>query len=526
MGNFQTIQIQDFREHRLTRTEITALFRKYWLLVLSVFLCGTLGMWASFPIFFTTLFESKTILLVKIGRENSDTPGSVQRGQIISQGVRAADINSEVEMLQSRGLAEQVVDRLGPDAFKSVVATPEHWYGYPKYLAKLIVHEVKRWGKEFLILVNLQERLSARQEAIMRVTDGVRAEPVRDSDILVLKVQTPSPQLSVAVSNALLEAYMQARVAARRIPEGSSFFQAQVEESGERMNQAQMARAAIRSRWHLNSATEQRTQYLTELSSIHAEIDKNEAEIAKLRSQRDLMMSRQAVLPEMVRKEQTDANNPVVKTMKDQIASLQVERARLASRYLPDSEAIQKIDSQIADLEVAMKREPQTVVDKVTKEQNPSKRDFDVGIEQQGVQIAGLQSRDEALRLPEARLNQRLQSLTQGMDALETTDREYKQAEQDYLAACKRLEEARMSEELDAQRVSNVSVVAPPETPILPSAPNKLFLMGIAMVASLLLGAALAVIVETTDDRILDERNVVGMEGVTCIGTVSVKRTG
>lgn len=119
--------LESYYEHRLTRTEIAELVRKYWPVVLVVFLAGTIGTWMSLPIVFTDLYESKTMLLVKIGRENSETPGSVQRGQVITQGVQATDTNSEVEMLSSRTLVEVAVDRLGSDAFKVVQVPPEHW---------------------------------------------------------------------------------------------------------------------------------------------------------------------------------------------------------------------------------------------------------------------------------------------------------------------------------------------------------------------------------------------------------------
>ncbi len=516
--------IESFHEHRLSRTELAELTKKYWLLVLTVFVSGTVSMWLSFPIFFTDLYESKTTLLVKIGRENADTPGTVQHGQVMSQGVRAADINSEVEMLSSRAQVEFAVDRLGPDAFKSVLVPPQTWYGYPKYWAKKAGRGVKRASKEFLILVDLQKRLTPREEAILRAVDGVKVEPVKDSDILILKVRTPSAKLSVQLADALLEAYMRRRAAARRLPAGSEFFAAQLAEASERLNQGENTRAAVRARWKLTSATEQSTQYLTQLSAIQTEIVKNQAEIAKLEQQRERMLARFQTLPDLIRKEQVDASNPSIQSIKERVTNLKLERAKMASRYQPDSEVMSKIDAEIGDLEAALRDEPSTILNTVTNEENPSKREFRLGIEQQAVQIVGLETRNRYLRGPEVELSARLKELTRGMDALEAATREYNRAEQDYLFYSKRLEEARMSEALDAQRVTNVAIVVAPEMPIAPVAPKKLFIMGIAMAVSLLLGLAVAALMQATEDRILDERSVMEMEDVTYLGTVDLIR--
>lgn len=518
--------IESFHEHRFSRTELAELAQKYWLLVLATFLSGTAAMWLSFPVFFTDLYESKTSLLVKIGRENADTPSTVQRGQVMSQGVRVTDTNSEVEMLSSRALVEAVVDRIGPDAFKSVLAPPESWTGYPKYYVKKTARGLKSAYKELLILTDLKKRLTPREEAIVRVADGIEVEPVRDSDILVLKVRTPSARLSVDVSSALLDVYLQQRAAARRMPAGSDFFAARLAEASSRLTKAEEIRAAVRARWNLTSALEQRTQYLTELSAIQAEMVRNDAEIAKLQRQRALMMSRIPDLPELVRKEQVDAANPSIQSIKERVTALKLERAKIASRYLPDSEVMRKIDAEIADVEAALRTEPASILDTVTAEENPSKRAFVAGIEQQVVQIAGLETRNRALRGPATKLSERLKDLALGMDALEGAEREYHRAEQDYLGYSKRLEEARMSEALDAQRVTNVAVVAPPETPIAPVYPNKMFLMGIAMALSLLLGVAAAALVETTEDRLLDERSVIELGEVAYLGTVDVREVG
>lgn len=514
--------LEQFDQHGLSRTRILDLTKRYWPVVLTAFLTGTVSMYLILQIFFTDIYETNARLLVKVGRENVETPPTVRNGQVFSQGVRAADITSEVQILSSQVLLERVVQTLGADRFKSVLATPESWLGYPKYAAKYVARQAKKAYKETLIFLALEKRVTGEQDAVLRLVDGVKVEPVKDSDILLLKVRTPSPQLCMDVANTLLGAYLKDRTEIRKAPAGSDFFAARVAEASKRLQALQQERAAVRARWSISSPDEERSLYLKQLNGLQSDLVQSSAELARLTKQRDLMQQRSQVMPDMTKKEQVVAPNPAILTVKERVTALRVERAKLASRYLPDAEILKKLDSEIADLDAALAREEATVINSVTSEANPTRREFQTGIELQSVQIAGIQGKTEYLKAPVAQLSTEVRNLDRGADEVARVNREFHRAEDNYLFYTKRLEEARMSDELDSRRIANVVVVETPETPILPVAPKKQFLLGIAMAVSLLLGIALAAFLETTDDRIISERNILELDGLAYLGTVEL----
>jgi polysaccharide biosynthesis protein PslE len=509
-------------EHNLSKAQLRQLVRRYWLVVLIVFLTGTLAMYVTLPLFFTDLYESTAELLVRVGRENAETPTTVQRGEVISQGVRMADINSEVQMLSSRALVESVVDRLGPDAFKSVMVKPDSWIGYPKYYARLAARQVKYAYAESLIALGLEKRLTPREAAILRVSDGIKVEPVKDSDILTLKVRMPSPKLCMDVANALLDGYLQRRIAIRQSSAGSDFFSTGLNQSRLRLEKARQTRSDVRNRYNITDPAEQRSLDLKELAALNTEIVQNDADMAKLQGQRLTLLQSSDKMPDLVEKEQVSISNPVLQTINERIATLQVERAKVASHYQPGSEVLKKIDEEIAALQATLAREKATILNTVTTEANPTKRDLRSTLEQQTVQSIGLQDRSKALKVPASQLEQKLREMEKGLDEFEAAEREYRLAEQDYLNYSKRYDEARMSEALDSRRIANVSIAGQPDTPIKPVYPRKVFLMEIGMAVSLLLGLALAAFLETTEDRILDERGVLSLGDVPYLGTVEV----
>src|SRR5436190_14803028 len=98
-----------YETHSTSWSDVLKMVKKYWQLVLIVFAAGTIGTYLTLQLFFTSQYETKASLLVKVGRENTEIPATVLNGQVLNQGVRLADINSEVQILSSRVLVEKVV---------------------------------------------------------------------------------------------------------------------------------------------------------------------------------------------------------------------------------------------------------------------------------------------------------------------------------------------------------------------------------------------------------------------------------
>src|SRR5262245_10815149 len=93
--------VSELESHNLGWSTISALLARYRWLILAVFLVTVLTGWAVLQVFFTELYESQSTALVKLGRETTEVPSSVTNGNVLSQGVRVQDINSEVQLLSS-----------------------------------------------------------------------------------------------------------------------------------------------------------------------------------------------------------------------------------------------------------------------------------------------------------------------------------------------------------------------------------------------------------------------------------------
>lgn len=470
--------------------------------------------------FLTEQYETTASLLVKIGRENTETPATVQNGALLATGVRKEDVNSEIELLTSRSLIEQTVDQIGPAAFTAEAPRPKSILLWPKYYAKKAWHWTKDQGKEVLIALNLKKRLTPREAAIVTVKDSLVAETDKASDVIDVHLRLPNPALSERVLETLIPLYLAQHTAVYQTPAVKGFFDEQIQENQQRIADLQQQRDAIRKKWHLSSVPNQQALLLKESSDIQTQMAMDAGEVAALRQQAAEMKSSLSSVPESLQSTTVQSQNPSIQAIRERLAALQVEHAKMASRYQPGSEPMKKNEEEIKELETSLAQQQPTVPGSVTSEINPLYQTFSQGIAQNQVRIAGLEAKGRLLKQPTESLAAQLERLNEGADQLETIDREIKVAEENYEVYSKHREEARISEELDHMRVANVAVLSPPSTPMDPVYPRKLLIMGVSLPLGLVLGVLLVLILGYADDTIYAQKDLIELEQMMYLGTI------
>lgn len=501
-----------------TWLDALAVLKRNKLTILLVFLAVVVGGYASLQ-FITEKYETRASLLVKLGRENTEIPSVVSQGNLLTTGVRKEELNSIVQMLSSRELIESTVDEIGVDAFFVEAPPPQSLLQKIKYAAKRTVKWSKLQYENFLIAANLQKDLSRREKAILGVESSLTVEPEKDSDVIGVRLRFPDPALSVRVVDVLLKNYLEKHIEIRRSDNAQIFFGVQVTSNKEELSALEKAKSALRARWNLSSVAEQRALLLKQLNDFVEQINQNESEKAMLQKQQAVMKTRLAQLPETLRSSEVTNPNPSVQSLKDRITTLQLERAKLSNNYTAKSPAIQKLTEEIMTLEKLLAQETPTLIGSSTAEINPVRQKFVQDIEEMDAKIAGLEAKTNQLRGPAKEIAAQIKVLDAGEAQLNDVERERHIAEDNYLNYSKKLEDARIADELDERKIANVTILSPPSAPIEPIYPRKLLIMGITLPAGLLLGIGLVLFLEYMTDRIRSDRDLVGIEGINFLGS-------
>lgn len=446
-------------------------------LILAVAVGTVLCAYASFQ-FISDEYVSSARLLVKLGRENVELPVTVEKGGLLSTGVRKEEINSEIQLIGSRPLIEATVDQLGVKAFKLEAAPPRTWFQRAKAQVRSWVRALREQVREGLILLNLRQRLNDREEAILLVQKTLQVEREKDSDVISVSVRLPSDLLAMQVVDTLVQLYLDRRVEVRRERGISEFFEEQLGALRGQLGALDAGKQRLRDRGKISGINEERGLLLGRVQSIYAQIANDERELRLLAPTRGLAPS--LALPSALAASAAAllplSSFPNVEQLRSRVTELRLRRTDLLQKFTEGAEPLVRVDREVAQIEATLRQAIQAKL-----------------VEHKAVASA---------------IEQRLLALNAGEVGLEVIERDRGIAQQNYLSYAKRREEARISEAMDLRRVSNIAVLAKADKPIEPVAPRKLLIMGLAFPFGLLAGFGIALLLEYLNQTIRDERDL------------------
>jgi uncharacterized protein involved in exopolysaccharide biosynthesis len=495
-------------------------FTRHKTLLISVVLAAVVGAYIAVRFVLPEIYEAKASVLVKLGRENTELPATVQAGSFISGGVRREELNSEIQMLTAPSLIAAVVDEIGLEAFRAHPRPAET--GWRAVVAFL--RDGLRWAREavdsLLIALGLKKHLTEREKILVGIESALKVAAELESQVITVRLRLPDPDLAVRVLSILLQRYHDRHIEVWRTVNAKEFFDAQVGARRQHVQQLEAAREAVKAKLDLVSVGEQRAIVLKQLDAIRTEIEGNRAKKAGAEAQERAMRARLDALPDQLRQSENITPNPLIQTRKDRLTVLEQELARRLGVYDRDSAPVKNIEQEIAHINRLIEGETPTIVGTLTLQAHPLKAGFQQSIEQTRVLIEGLDSSTRQLQAQAAALEARLREINAGDQQLRALDREHKLAEESYITYAKRMEEGRISEELDRRRVANITVLSAPVKPLEPVSPRKLLIMALSLPLGLFLAVGLALLAEYLREKVTTGEDVARVGEVTYLGTV------
>jgi uncharacterized protein involved in exopolysaccharide biosynthesis len=511
----------DFESRSVCWDDVEAFLIRRWKLILGVFLATCLGTYTALQLM-TERYDTSASLMVKIGRENAEIPSTVQKTGLVTGGVNEQVVNSEIQMLTSPSLAEEVVNRVGVAAFKAPLAPPKSLLALPKYYVKRFFRWAKRAGNEALIALDLKRRLTDREAAVTSVVDSLQVQAEKNSQVISIHLELPDPELGRRVVKELVDLYLVRHANVYQDSDVNGFFAVQLREKEDELKHLLAKRAETRNKYALSSVAEQRSLLLKQLSDIKTQIQLDQSEEVMLSKQRDVMTVRLTQVPPELQSSKIQTQNPSIQSIRDRLTSLQLEHAKLASRYVAHAGPLAKNEEEIAELNALLSGEQPTLLGNVTSQPNPVRLNFTEGIEQDEVRIQGLHAKSTALLGPLGKIEQRLKNLNVGEDQLHDIQREIELSEQSYNSYAKDLEESRISQQMDSRRIANVSLISAPASSYQPVYPRKLLIMEVALPLGFFFGLAFAGLIEYMDDTVRCSKDLDELNDLPCLGSFRI----
>jgi uncharacterized protein involved in exopolysaccharide biosynthesis len=429
--------------------DILSILFKHKLMILITFVTLTVlccaGIISYLGYFYSPIYEAKSVILVKPGWESQDIDLTLDKRQT---NVNISELlATEARILQSRELAERVIDSLKPEG---IFPNPDQSGGTGLPVAANALYM-------------FQQNLT------------VKGSP---GNILEASFKGPNPAIAAKTINELVDCYMDKRGDTYRNPRALLFLEQKTEEYRKQLSEAEAGLKAFQGQSKIISFVEQRDFLLNRQRQLQADRFDNESKMAQTQ-ERVAELEKQ--LPSIQKTSIVAAES--MSALENRLFGLELQEKELLSKYKEDNRFITNIREQIQLLKNRLNspRGSKQLVD-------PAYQDIQKQIVQNKAEYSALKTREKGL-------DEQIKKVALEITAFEAQESKYKQlerkvadSEEKYKTYLAKLEDARIHDELDSQKMTSVSVLERASAPLLPN--NLPLPLVVYVLISLLIGIA------------------------------------
>ena len=198
--------------------------------VMTVLACSLLAGWLAI-LLWPRVYESEAKLKLKVGLESVglDPTASTTSRTLMLQKTQQEEINSALEVLSSRQIAEQVVAKIGDipiiDGYlPSEVVAEEGWL---KSTAKKLKTAVSESLHSVLVASGIRDEISDHEMAVRTVQKNVEIYAPKMSNVITIHAEAKSPQMAQAIAHQLTETFLDQHLQISRTEGSQAFFDEQ-----------------------------------------------------------------------------------------------------------------------------------------------------------------------------------------------------------------------------------------------------------------------------------------------------------
>lgn len=451
-------------------------------------------------------YESRMRILVKNTR--SDVPITPERtnganGATPGNSVSENEINSEIELLTSKDLLTQVAAECG--------------------LAKQGPSLSHRLGLREMP----QTHAGQVEEAANRLAKDLAIEPVKKANIIEVKYSSTSPELAATVLRKIQELYFEKHLKLHRPAGTYEFFKTQADQYEQQLRDTEKHLSGFQQTNNVVSLVQQKELTVQKLSEAKAKLMETEALLKDVderigKGQQQL----RAIEPRIVTQRRALPNQYSAERLNTMLVELQNRRTQLLTKFRSDDRLVREVDSQIRTTKAALEKASGETATEQSTDLNPLRQTLEAELSRARVDQAGAFGRRAILAGQVQQYESQLSRLEGITAEFEDLTRQVKQSQESFALYSKKQEEARITDELDQNKITNVSVAEAPVAAQLPSKPNRLvnLLLGVFLGALLSVGSVF--LAEFFRDTMTTPRELEALTGKPILASIPKHRFG
>jgi uncharacterized protein involved in exopolysaccharide biosynthesis len=423
------------------------------------------------------IYETSAKLLIRVSRENIYVPTLAGSNTVIKID-REAQINTEIQILNSRFVAEAVAASLGPTVI------------YPD-LHRATPADVEQESQP------TSPQPSMLQTAAERLQKNLTLEAVRLSDVIKVKFKHADPKMAATVLNTLVNVYLEHHLEVYKTPRSHEFFHDQAQIMKTKLYQAEEDLRAFKTQHHLTSLDEQRQLLLKNEADIRTIWDHTQSQEAEIESRLQQLRTQLATLPKTLNLGGESEHNLMdINNLHQKLSELELRESELRTQYTEQHPVVQNLRQQIRLVRQNLAQQEAKRYTKVRVDVNPVHQSLQQAYLQNEAELKALRAKKVTLTAQLADYQRKFQTFSQLESEFNILLQEVAFKRQNYQLYLTKLEESRISDAMDKEKITGVSVIEPASSPLIPASPNKRLNLALAAFLGSFGGLGLAFFLE------------------------------
>jgi uncharacterized protein involved in exopolysaccharide biosynthesis len=471
------------------REFLTVLFKHKYTILVVFSLSVLIGLVVSFLL--PPTYEARSTVLIKVGREYISSPEVGNTRALLSLEQQEV-LNSEIQILSSRELIEKVVTLLKVETL------------YPKLAKKPT------------------SKISPRESSILQVEKHLAISGVKKSNVIEVSFQHEDPKVAAKVVNLLIELFREKHLKVFSDPQ-SSFLEKQLRIYQAKLGESEQTMESFKQSNQVFSLDEQRSLLLRQRTDLDSTLKNTDHRIDELREKLLFLKNQKITSGAKSRTMYTNTEkDKILVDAKARLLTLQLTEQDLLKRYREDSRRVEDVRNEIQTVKNFLK-EQEEYISGTVETGGRIYQEVELEIIKTEADLKSQVAKAAGLRQQLRQLDGQIRTLDLNDRKFQTLKREMASNEKYFRTYEDRVEEARISEDMNRSKLANISVIQPATVPAKPVRPKKLLNMLLSLFIGAFSGLGLALVSEHLSQGLTTPDSVERRLGLRVLTTISLK---
>jgi uncharacterized protein involved in exopolysaccharide biosynthesis len=401
---------------------------------------AVLGMVVLYTAFAPRHYQSEMNILVRNARPDYQITPERSNGTSTQPDVTEERINSEIEVLKSRDVADRVID--------------------PTWNSSA---EKDRTSQQ----------IRSHEKAVEKFNKQLYIELLRKSNVIHVVYETRSAKAATDTVEKLLETFLAKQHELERSSGASTFFATEQERYKRELDAAQQQLATYQQDRQIVSLPEKEAALEQQIIELQQQLRSTDLQISEL-SQR--LTSGQKELYSLTQRQTTQQktipNIYAMEQLTTMLATFRNQKTGLLTKFPPTDRMVQEVDQQIVNTTEALRAATETQPAEKSTDVNPVWQQVKAAVSQNTIDRSAAQARRRDIGAQLANLQATLARTEGSTVDFNTLQAKVTELQGNYQLYTQKRNEAQVANAMDAQQLVNVAIAERPTYSTTPSSPK------------------------------------------------------